>query len=132
MLSRRLALDGPALAAISRTTAAQYRPTYGEHDIVLLSADGQAASVQMVNDIVTRIGSPDAHLYAEPGRSVTDSASRLADRPMAVAAVLPSVALAYMSHTGLPERAVYINRFISRIGISELHVLASQRVSDLR
>src|SRR6476661_4882253 len=71
MLSRRLALDGPALAAISRTTAAQYRPTYGEHDIVLLSADGQAASVQMVNDIVTRIGSPDAHLYAEPGPTAT-------------------------------------------------------------
>jgi NMT1-like family len=132
MLSRRLALAGPALAAISRTTAAQYRSTYGETDIVLLSADGQATSVQMVNDIVAHIGSPNAHLHAEPGRSVTDSARRLADRPMAVAAVLPSVALAYMPHTGLPEHVVYTNRFIGRMGVCELHVLASQRVSNLR
>jgi len=132
MLSRRLALAGPALAAVSRMTAAQYRPPYGENDIVLLSADSQAVSMQMVNDIVARIGSPDAHLYAEAGRSVADSASRLADRPMAVAAVLPSVALAYMSRAGLSEHVADKNRLIGRMGVAELHVLASQRVSDLR
>jgi len=132
MLSRRLALAGPALAAMSRTAAAQYWSSYGENDIILFLADGQAASMQMVNDIVARIGSPGAPLSAEPSHSVTDSASRLADRPMAVAAVLPSVALAYISQSGLPERVAYLNRFIGRIGVSELHVLASQRVRDLR
>jgi hypothetical protein len=130
MLSRRLTLAGPALAGLSRKAAAQYRREDAETNIVLLSADGQAAAVQAANDVVARIRSPDVRLRAEAGPDILDVASRLADRPEAVAAMLPSISLVYMTQAGLPEHVVYANRFIGRMGVNELHVLASRRVSD--
>ncbi|MFL5253370.1 MAG: TAXI family TRAP transporter solute-binding subunit [Rhodopila sp.] len=132
MLSRRLMLAGPALVGLSRKAAAQYRREDADTDIVLLSADGQAAAVQAVNDVVARIRTPDVSLRAEAGPDILDAASRLVDRPAAVAAMLPSVSLVYMMQAGLPEHVVYANRFIGRMGVSELHVLASRRVSDVR
>ena len=129
MLSRRLTLAGSAAAALSRKVAAQDRQD--DTDIVLMSAGGQDAA-QAANDVVARIAGPDVHLRAEAGRGVIDSAMHLADRPAAVAAILPSVSLAYMRQSGLSEHAVYANRFIGQMAVNELHVLASRRVSDLQ
>lgn len=131
MLSRRLTLAGSALAALSRQVAAQIRQGDTQTDIVLMSAGGQDAA-QAANDVVARIAGPDVHLRAEAGRGVIASATHLADRPAAVAAMLPSVSLAYMRQSGLPEHAVYASCFIGQMGVDELHVLASRRVSDLR
>jgi len=125
-------LAGPALAGFSRKAVAQYRQTGTEMDIVLLSADSQAAAVQVVNDVVARITAPDVRLRAEAGPGILDSASRLANQQAVVTAMLPSVSLAYMMQSGLPEHVVYANCSIGRMGVSELHVLASRRVSDLR
>ncbi|MFL5253888.1 MAG: TAXI family TRAP transporter solute-binding subunit [Rhodopila sp.] len=132
MLSRRLTLAGPALAGLSRKAAAQYRREDAETDIVLLSADGQPAAVRAVNDVVARITVPDVRLHAQAGRDILDTAARLANQQAVVAAMLPSVSLAYMMQSGLPEHVVYANCFIGRMGVTELHVLASRRVSDLR
>jgi hypothetical protein len=132
MLSRRLILAGPALAGLSRKAAAQYRRDDAGTDIVLLSADGQPAAVQAVNDVVGRLSAPNVRLHAQAGRDILDTAARLASQQAAVAAMLPSVSLTYMMQSGLPEHVVYANCFIGRMGVTELHVLASRRVSDLR
>jgi uncharacterized protein len=132
MLSRRLILAGPALAGLSRTAVAQSRRDDAGTDIVLLSADSEAAAVQAVSDVVARIRTPNVNLRGETASDVLNSIARLADRPTAVGAMLPSVSLAYMTLSGLPEHVVYANRFIGRMGVSELHVLASQRVGSLR
>jgi len=132
MLSRRLILAGPALAGLSRNTVAQPRRDGAGTDIVLLSADSGAAAVQAVNDVVARIRTPNVNLRGETAPDVLNSIARLADRPTAVGAMLPSVSLAYMTLSGLPEHVVHANRFIGRMGVSELHVLASQRVGSLR
>ncbi|PPQ29145.1 type 2 periplasmic-binding domain-containing protein [Rhodopila globiformis] len=129
MLSRRLTLAGSALAALSGKVAAQEDT---QTDMVLLPADDQADAMQTVNDIVARLAGPDARLRAAPSRGIIDSATHLADRPAAVAAILPSVSLVYMRQSGLPEHVVYANRFIGRMGVSDLHILASRQVSDLR
>src|SRR4051812_2671284 len=132
MLSRRLILAGPALAVLSRNAVAQPRRDNAGTDIVLLSADSGAAAVQAVNNVVARIRTPNVNLHGETAPDVLNSIARLADRPTAVGAMLPSVSLAYMTLSGLPEHVVHANRFIGRMGVSELHVLASQRVGSLR
>ena len=130
MLSRRLALAGPSLAALSRTAAAQNGADAGT-DLLLLAPDSQPDSLKAANAIAARLGGPDAGLHAEAPRGVLDAAARLADRPAAVSAVLPSVTLAYMSRAGLPANVVYALRFIARVAVAELHVLASQRIGGL-
>ena len=130
MLSRRLALAGPALAALSGTAAAQDGRDAGS-DLLLLAPDSLPGSVKTASGIAARLGGPDARLRAEASRGLIDAAARLADRPNAVSAVLPSVTLAYMIRSGLPPSGVYALRFIARLGIDELHVLASQRIAGL-
>jgi hypothetical protein len=130
MLSRRQTLAGPALAALSRTAAAQDGRDAGT-EVLLLAPDNQPDSVKTVNEIAARLGGPDARLRAEAPRGVLEAAARLADRPAAVSAVLPSVTLAYMARSGLPASVVYSLRFIARLGISELHILASQRIGSV-
>jgi hypothetical protein len=130
MLSRRLALAGPALATLSRTAAAQDGRDAGT-ELLLLAPDSQPDSAKAANDIAARLGGPAARLRAEAPRGVLEAAARLADRPAAVSAVLPSVTLGYMARSGLPASVVYALRFIARLGVSELHVLASQRVGGL-
>ena len=134
MLSRRQALAGPGLAALSRTAAAQDGRDAGT-ELLLLASDSQPDSVKTANEIAARLGGPDARLRAEASRGVLDAAARLAarvaDRPAAVSAALPSVTLAYMTRSGLPPSVAYALRFIARLGIGELHVLASQRIGGL-
>jgi hypothetical protein len=125
MISRRLALAGSSLAALSPTAHAQAT------DLLMLAPDRSAGSLQVVSDIVNRLGGSNSHLHAEAGRGILDSAARLADRQAAVAAVLPSISPTYMERSGVPGHVVYANRFIARLGVSELHVLASQRVTGL-
>src|SRR4051812_23657866 len=128
MLSRRLTLAGPVLAGLSRKAAAQYRPEETGTDVVLLSADGQAPSVRAVNVVAARIRTPDVRLRAEIGPDILDSASRLAERPVGVAAMLPSISLVYMMQVGRPEHIAFANRFIGRMGVSEFHVLSSRQI----
>ncbi len=130
MVSRRLVLAGPALASLSRTAAAQDGRDAGS-ELLMLAPDGQRNSVKTANEVAARLGGPDARLHAEASRGVLDSAARLADRPAAVSAILPSGTLAYMTRSGLSASVVYALRFIARLGVSELHVLASQRIAGL-
>src|SRR5208283_3214008 len=58
MLSRRIALAGLALAGQSRTAVAQHKQEEAQTELILLAADGQADSVQTVNDIAARLGGP--------------------------------------------------------------------------
>jgi len=132
MLSRRVALTGLALVGQSRIAGAQHTREEAETELILLAADGQADSVQTVNDIAARLGGPGGHLHAEAGRGALESAARLTDRPSAVAAILPSATLAYMERSGLHGGVVHSNCFIGRMGVSELHVLTSQRIRGLR
>nr|WP_294524943.1 TAXI family TRAP transporter solute-binding subunit [uncultured Rhodopila sp.] len=128
MLSRRLTLAGPALFGWPRLANAQVD---AGTELVLLAADSQADSVRAANDIVARLGGADVRLRAEPTSGVLFTAAHLADRPAAVAGILPSAALAFMSRSGLPASVVYALRFIARLGVSEVHVLASQRIASL-
>jgi hypothetical protein len=130
MLSRRLVLAGPALAALSRTAAAQDVQDAGT-DLVLLAPDSDPGSVKTATGLAARLGGPDVRLRARASRGIIDAAARLADRPDAVSAMLPSVALGYMIRSGLPPSSVYALRFIARLGIDELHVLAAQRIGRL-
>jgi hypothetical protein len=118
------------LASLSRTAAAQDGRDAGS-ELLMLAPDGQRDSVKAANEVAARLGGPDARLHAEASRGVLDSAARLADRPAAVSAILPSGTLAYMTRSGLSASVVYALRFIARLGVSELHVLASQRIAGL-
>jgi len=131
MLSRRLTLAAPALAGLPRIAAAQYRREDAEAQIVIVAPSGGADTVPSAQDLVVRLGAP-ARVHAETARGIIECAGRVNERPSAVAAILPSVALAYMMQSGLPERLVYALRSIAQIGVSELHVLASQRIGDIR
>jgi uncharacterized protein len=131
MLSRRLVLAGSALAGLSRTAAAQNRWEDAENEVVLLSADAQANSVQTIEGIAARLGQG-GRMRVESGRSVLESAARLTERPTAVAAAMPAVTLAFMTQSRLPETVVYALRFIGRLGVSEIHVLASRRMGGLQ
>nr|WP_294503767.1 TAXI family TRAP transporter solute-binding subunit [uncultured Rhodopila sp.] len=131
MLSRRLALAGPLLFGLPRISDAQNRRDDPESELVLLAADAGADSVRTANDMAARFGGAEVRLRAESTPGVLFTAAHLADRPAAVGGILPSVALAYMSRSGLPASVVYALRFIARLGVSEFHVLASQRMAAL-
>jgi hypothetical protein len=130
MLSRRLALAGPAVAGLPRIADAQRRDD-SEAQVIIVATAGGADSVPAAQDLVARLGGP-ARLHAETARGVIECAGRVNERPSGVAAILPSVALAYMTQSGLPQRTVYALRCIAQIGVSELHVLASRRIADIR
>ncbi len=131
MLSRRLALAGPALAGLPRIAAAQYRREDAEAQVIIVATAGGADTVPSAQDLVARLSAP-ARIHAETARGVIECAGRVHERPSAVAAVLPSVTLTYMKQTGLPEHDVYALRSIAQIELSELHVLASRRFGDIR
>jgi hypothetical protein len=131
MLSRRLAIVGPALAGLPRIAAAQYRREEADAQIIVVGTAGDADSVPDAKNLVARLGAP-ARVHDETARGVIECAGRTNERPSAVAAILPSTALSFMYQSGLPEHAVYSLRSIGQLGISELHVLASQRFNDVK
>jgi len=99
--------------------------------VVLLAADDQPGSDRIAERVVSSLHSP-RHLRAEEARGILDSVARLNDRAPVAAAILPATTLAYMGQYESSRRVVPSLRFIARLGVAELHILASQRFARLQ
>ena len=124
MLTRRSAIALPFVAASARAAMAQPAPHATGSQIV--AADSQQSSLLLAQTLAARLG--DRAFHAEEGKDLKHCLTLLTNRDRNNLAILPSTALA-VDRKGASIAGEI--RFIARVCVMEIHVLASQRIASM-
>jgi hypothetical protein len=95
--------------------------------VKILPSDSQRSSLLLAQTLALRLGAQD--FQAEISQDIVHSLMALTDRNQNNLAILPSVVLASPDGRGLPIASSI--RFIARICVMEVHVLADDRFSSV-
>lgn len=99
----------------------------GALNTTIYAADGQRPSLQAVQILIKRLGAGD--IQSRASQDIAESITHVIAQGENNLAVLPSSVLAFMERQGLSLASSM--RFIARVGVLDVHVLASQRITTL-
>ena len=93
----------------------------------IVAADSQQSSLLLVQTLAARLGSGEFH--AEEGKDLTHCLTLLTNRDRNNLAILPSTTLAAADRQGASIAST--TRFIARVCVMDIHVLASERITSM-
>jgi uncharacterized protein len=126
MLTRRSAIALPVLAVSARAAVAQPAAAHSAGDQIV-AADSQQSSLLLAQTLAARLGN--RAFRAEEGKNLAHCLTLLTNRDRNNLAVLPSTTLAWVARQGASIPGAI--RFIARVCVMEIHVLASQRIARM-
>lgn len=126
MLTRRAAMALPWLVTSTHAGTAQPAKSHPLGSTIF-AADGQRSSLLLAQTLAAHLGAHDFH--AEASQDIAHSITSLTTRDQNNLAILPSTVLASVDPQGLP--IINSTRFIARVCVMQIHVLASERINSV-